>query len=329
VPAPRHFDPIHRAPTAVLFTCPMASSTQPEAEITVSDELFAPVSPEIELCYQTFGEPDDEPVLLVMGLSGPMTWWDEEFCRRLAARGRYVVRYDNRDTGRSSRIRERVRADALLRAFAGRPVRPPYTLGDMADDAFGLLDHLGLDSAHVVGISMGGMIAQRMAIARPQRVRSLTSIMSTTGKRSVGWQHPRLLPMLVARRGPDRETYAARSARLWEIIGSPAFPQPREETLARARETFDRGISASGAMRQMLAILTEKNRGPRLRGLSMPALVVHGSADKMVHVSGGRATARALNDCELMVVDGMGHDLPRDLYGTVVDAIDRTIQRAS
>jgi pimeloyl-ACP methyl ester carboxylesterase len=307
----------------------MARSTQPDAEIPVSEELVAPVSPEIELCYQTFGDPADEALLLVMGLGGPMTWWDDDFCRKLAATGKYVVRFDNRDSGRSSKVRERVGHAQLMRAFAGRPVRTPYTLGDMADDAFGLLDHLGLDSANVVGISMGGMIAQNMAIAHPARVRSLTSIMSTTGKRSVGWQHPRLLPMLVARRGPDRETYAQRSARLWDLIGSPAFPQPREETLARARETFDRGVSASGVMRQMLAILHETNRGPRLRALSMPALVVHGSADRMVHVSGGRATARALIGSELLVIDGMGHDLPLELFDTVVEAIDRTTRRAA
>ena len=307
----------------------MARSTRPEAEIPVSEELFAPVSPEIELCYQTFGNPDDEPVLLIMGLGGPMTWWDPDFCRGLAARGRYVIRFDNRDSGRSSRVRERVGRTTLIRAWTGRPVHPPYTLEDMARDGFGLLEHLGLDSAHVVGISMGGMVAQRMAIARPRQVRSLTSIMSTTGKRTVGWQHPRLLPMLVARRGPDRETYAERSARLWDLIGSPAFPQPREETLARARETFDRGVSTAGVMRQMVAILTEPNRGPQLRGLTMPSLVVHGSADRMVHVSGGRATARSLLGSELLIIDGMGHDLPRDLFDTVIDAIDRTIQRAS
>jgi pimeloyl-ACP methyl ester carboxylesterase len=306
----------------------MARSTPPEAEIPVSDELVAPVSSEIELCYQTFGDPADDTVLLVMGLGGPMTWWHPDFCRKLAATGRYVVRFDNRDSGRSSRVRERVGHAQLMRAFAGRPVRTPYTLADMADDAFGLLDHLGVERADVVGISMGGMIAQTMAIAQPARVRSLTSIMSTTGKRSVGWQHPRLLPMLVARRGPDRETYAQRSARLWDLIGSPAFPQPREETLARARETFDRGVSASGVMRQMLAILHESNRGPRLRGLSMPALVVHGTADRMVHVSGGRATARALPGSELLLIDGMGHDLPPDLFDTVVEAIDRTSRRA-
>ena len=297
-------------------------------EVEVSDELFAPVATGIELCYQTFGDPDDEPVLLVMGLGGPMTWWDPELCRKIAARGRYVIRFDNRDVGRSSRVHQRVSRSALIRAFLGRGGRPPYTLRDMADDGFGLLDHLGLESAHVVGISMGGMIAQNMAIARPERVRSLTSIMSTTGKRTVGWQHPRLLPMLFVPQGNDAESYAARSARMWELIGSPAFPQDSEEVMARARETFERGISPAGVLRQMLAILAEPDRAPRLRSLRMPALVVHGLADRMVHVSGGRATARAIPGAELLTIEGMGHDLPRDLYDTFVDALDRTIERA-
>ncbi|QBR94554.1 alpha/beta hydrolase [Nocardioides euryhalodurans] len=296
--------------------------------MAVSEELFAPVGSGIELCYQTFGDPDDEPLLLVMGLGGPMTWWDPALCRMLASRGLYVIRFDNRDTGRSTRIRERVRRSALVRSFAGRPSRPPYTLGDMAEDGFGLLDHLGLETAHVVGVSMGGMIAQTMAIARPGRVRSLTSIMSTTGKRSVGWQHPRLLPMLIAPRGAGRDAYAAGSARMSELIGSPAFPQPREEAVARGHETFDRGFSASGVLRQMQAVLAAENRGPRLHALRMPALVVHGLSDKMVHVSGGRATARAIPDAELLLIEGMGHDLPPALYPTFVDAIERTARRA-
>ena len=307
----------------------MSPSARPDAEIPVSEELFAPVSGGVELCYQTFGDPEGEPVLLVMGLGGPMTWWDPDFCRLLAERGHYVIRFDNRDTGRSTRIRARVRRSALVRAFAGRGGRPPYTLVDMAEDGFGLLDHLGLEAAHVVGISMGGMIAQTMALTHPERVRSLTSIMSTTGKRSVGWQHPRLLPMLIAPRAAGRDAYAEGSARMWAVIGSPAFPQDHDEVIARAHETFDRGVSASGVMRQMLAILHEGNRGPRLRSLRMPALVIHGADDRMVHVSGGRATARALPGAELLVVDGMGHDLPADLYPTFVDAIDRTIRRAT
>ncbi len=303
----------------------MARATSNDASIPVSDELFAPVSGGVELCYQTFGDADDEPVLLVMGLGGPMTWWDPEFCTMLAQRGYYVIRYDNRDTGRSSKIKERVRRSALLRAFAGRGARPAYTLSDMAQDGIGLLEHLGLDGAHVVGISMGGMIAQTMAVEHPERVRSLTSIMSTTGKRSVGWQHPRVLPLLIAPRAAGRDAYAEGSARMWAVIGSPAFPQAHDEVISRAHETFDRGISASGVMRQMLAIMHEGNRGPRLRRLSMPALVIHGADDRMVHVSGGRATARAIPGAELLVIDGMGHDLPADLYPTFIDAIHRTV----
>jgi len=301
----------------------------PKPEVTVSAELFAPVNKGIELCYQTFGDPDADPLLLVMGLGGPMTWWDEELCRLLAGKGFFVVRYDNRDTGRSSRVGTRVGRTALVRAFAGGTrVRPPYTLDDMAEDAFGLLDHLGLESAHVAGVSMGGMIVQTMAILRPGRVRSLTSIMSTTGKRTVGWQHPSLTPTLLAKRGRGREAYLRSSVTMWRLIGSPAFPQTREVVEARAGETFDRGISADGVLRQMLAIVTQPNRSARLKSLRLPALVIHGLADRMVHVSGGRATAAAIPGAELLLIDGMGHDLPRPLFETIAGGIRRTADRA-
>ena len=302
---------------------------EPDAsKIAVSEELFAPVARDVELCYQTFGDPDDEPLLLVMGLGGPMTWWDAELCRLLAAHGFYVIRYDNRDTGRSSRFEGRVKRATLVAAFAGRRVRAPYTMTDLADDAFGLLDHLGLDSAHVVGVSMGGMIVQTMAIDAPRRVRTLTSIMSTTGKRSVGWQHPSLMNTLLAPRGPGKDAYARHSSLLWRRIGSPAYPQTAEKIRLRAEETYERGVSASGVMRQMLAVLTQPNRGPRLRTLTMPALVVHGLADKMVHASGGRATAAAIPDAELLLVEGMGHDVPPALFPSIADAIRRTADRA-
>jgi pimeloyl-ACP methyl ester carboxylesterase len=179
-------------------------------EIAVSEELFAPLTNGMELCYQTFGDPSDEPLLLVMGLGGPMTWWDAGLCRLLAQSGFYVIRYDNRDTGRSSRAQGRVTRPMLVRAFLGRRVEAPYRMADLAEDGFGLLDHLGIGSAHVTGVSMGGMIAQTMAIARPERVRSLVSIMSTTGRRTVGWQDPRLLPVLLAPKGEGLEAYVAR-----------------------------------------------------------------------------------------------------------------------
>ena len=305
----------------------MASRTHPD--VAVSEELVAPVGPEIEICYQTFGDPDAEPVLLMMGLGGPMNWWDPDFCSLLAERGFFVIRYDSRDTGHSSRASGRVTRRALVRAFAGARVRPPYTIGDMAGDAIGLLDHLGLDSAHVVGVSMGGMVAQTLAIEHPKRLRSLTCIMSTTGKRSVGWQNPTLLPALLHTRGPSRDEYIRTSLAFWKLIGSPSYPQTDERMRRRSEETFDRGVSRAGIMRQMMAVLTQPNRAGRLRGVQVPTLVVHGLADKMVHVSGGRATAAAIPGAELLLIDGMGHDIPPALFPTFADAIRRTADRVT
>ena len=277
------------------------------------------------LFHETHGS--GEPLLLVMGLAGPMTWWDPELCRMLAERGFYVVRYDNRDVGRSSRATGRVTRTTLVRAFAGARVRPPYTLVDMAHDAFGLLDHLDIDTAHVVGVSMGGMIVQTMALEHPERIRSLTSIMSTTGKRTVGWQSPELLPNLLAQK-KGKAGYVEGSVRTWKIIGSPGYPSTEEAIRERAETTWERGVSNAGALRQMVAILTQPNRAPRLRSLHVPTLVVHGLADKMVHVSGGRATAAAIPGAELLLVDGMGHDLPPELHETFAAAVRRTADRA-
>ena len=289
-----------------------AGPTPQIPEIAVSPELFAPVSSGMVLCYQTFGDPDDQALLLVMGLATQMTFWDPDLCSMLARRGYYVIRFDNRDVGRSSRARGTVTRRMLVEAFAGRKRQAPYSLDDLAGDAFGLLDHLGIASAHIVGVSMGGMIVQTMALESPGRVRSLTSIMSTTGKRSVGWLHPQLIPSLLRPIKPGREAYAESSVRMWHMIGSPGFPRHEERTRELAGEAFDRGVSASGALRQ----------------LRVPTLVVHGMADRMVHVSGGRATAAAIPGAELLLVDGMGHDLPPELYDTLADAIARTTARA-
>jgi pimeloyl-ACP methyl ester carboxylesterase len=309
-------------------TPPPSRGTTPDVAVPVSPELFAPVSSGMVLCYQTYGDPDDEPLLLVMGLATQMTFWDPEFCAMLARRGYYVIRFDNRDVGRSSRAQGRVTRRMLVEAFAGRKGKAPYSLEDLAADAFGLLDHLGIATAHLVGVSMGGMIVQTMALDAPGRVRSLTSIMSTTGKRTVGWLHPELVPSLLRPLKPGREAYVESSVRTWRMIGSPGFPRQEERTRELASEAFDRGVSASGALRQMMAILTQPNRSPALRQVRIPTLVVHGLADHMVHVSGGRATAAAIPGAELLLVDGMGHDLPPALYETFVDAIARTAARA-
>jgi len=303
------------------------SASAEQTNVPVSEELFAKLPSGVEICYQTFGEPSADPLLLIMGLGGPMIWWDADFCELLAARGFFVIRYDNRDTGRSSRQRGRVTRLSLVRAFAGRRVTPPYTLGDMATDAVGLLDHLGIEAAHVVGISMGGMIAQTMAVEHTSRVRSLTSIMSTTGKRTVGWQDPKLLPALLAPRSTERDAYVAGSEKFWRMIGSPGYPEDPLHTRTKAGNTFDRGLNGPGVLRQMMAILTQPNRAPALRSLRIPALVIHGLKDRMVHASGGRATSAAIPGAELLLVDGMGHDLLRDLWPTFVDAIRRTASR--
>jgi pimeloyl-ACP methyl ester carboxylesterase len=304
----------------------MTSTSQ--SSVTTSDEQVATLSTGVDICYQTFGDPGDDPLLLVMGLGGPMTWWNPDFCRMLADNGFYVIRFDNRDVGRSSKLHQRVTRRTIVRAFTGLKVRAPYTLSDMAADGFALLDHLGIESANLVGISMGGMIVQTMALDNPSRVRSLTSIMSTTGRRSVGWQDPRLAPMLLAKREKSREAYIETSAKLWKLIGSPLYPDTTETVRERAAETFDRGVNPAGVMRQMLAILAQPDRSRHLRSLRIPTLVIHGLNDRMVHVSGGRATSHAVPGSELLLVPGMGHDLPIPLHETFVNAIRQNATRA-
>lgn len=297
------------------------------ATVARSEEQLAELSSGIEICFQTFGDPGDPPVLLVMGLSGPMGWWDEGFCSDLAADGHFVIRFDNRDTGRSSRLREhRVGRLDVVRAFLGLG-SAPYSLGDLADDAFGLLDHLGLEQAHVVGVSMGGMIVQTMAIARPERVLSMTSIMSTTGRRTVGFQSPKVLPGLLASVGETREAYIESSIRTATRIASPDYPTTDEVSRARAEETWDRGIAGSGVLRQMLAILTQPDRTADLRRLDLPVSVVHGLADPLVHRSGGRATAAAIPGARHVEIPGMAHDLPNQLHDTFREVIGETVQR--
>jgi len=293
----------------------------------VTEERFATVSPGVDVCYQTIGDPSGEPLVLVMGLGGPMIWWPMELCDRLADLGFFVIRFDNRDAGRSSRLEGRVTLAQLAAAYAGVPVRPPYTLSDLAGDVVGLLDHLGVEAAHVAGMSMGGMVAQTVAVEHPDRVLSLTSIMSSTGRRTVGWQHPALLPVFLSK-GGGKEAYVESGLRLWRIIGSPDYPVD-EDVLRRQEEiTYDRGVSASGTARQTLAIITQPDRGPALRSVTVPTLVIHGLADKMVHPSGGRETSLAVRGSELVLVPGMGHDLPRPLLPSFAAALRRTANRA-
>ncbi|MGN6253827.1 MAG: alpha/beta fold hydrolase [Solirubrobacterales bacterium] len=290
------------------------------------NELTAPANG-IELCYQEMGDPGGEPLLLVMGLATQMIAWDEEFCALLAERGFRVVRFDNRDIGRSTRLSS-AGAPGRLDMLLGRG-RAPYLLRDMAADTFGLMDHLGIDSAHLVGASMGGMIVQTAAIERPERVRSLTSIMSTTGSRRVGHPSYKTFGLLLGSPPREREAMIERVVKTFKVIGSPGYPFEEERVRAIAGRSFDRGHSPAGVMRQLHAITASGDRTARLRELDLPALVIHGKSDVLVNPSGGRATAKAIPNARLKMIDGMGHDLPRPLWPPFVEEIAANAARAS
>ena len=305
-----------------------ADTSPTTTDAPMSEERTATLPGGIELCYQTFGDPSGRPLLLVMGLGGPMTWWPVDLCRQLVGRGFFVIRYDNRDTGHSTRLRQhRVGQRELVRAFLGRRVDVAYSLRDMAQDGIALLDHLDIDKAHVAGVSMGGMIAQTMAIEHPDRVLSLTSIMSTTGRRTQGFQHPMLLPAMLRRTVRTKEEYVEGTLKFSKFIGSPGYPEDAEVIRARAEETWERGVNFKDTMRHMIAVVTQRDRTEGLRRLTVPATVVHGLKDKMVHVSGGKATAKAIPGARLVLVPGMGHNLPRGLFDTFVDAISSAADR--
>ncbi len=278
----------------------------------------------IELCHETFGDPGERPLLLIMGLGAPMIWWDEEFCETLASQGFYVIRFDNRDAGRSSRMT----GEANL-ALAYTLRTSPYSLADMADDAAGLLDALGIPAAHVAGASMGGMIAQTLAIRHPERVLSLTSIMSTTGNRLVGRPSGKAMSMLLTAAPRTREEYIELLVRTFRLIGSPGYPFDEARMRSRAERTFERGVHPGGTQRQLAAIMSARDRAPKLRRVRVPALVVHGAQDPLVNVSGGRATARAIPGADLDVVPGMGHDLPREIWPRVIGGMVRIADRAA
>jgi pimeloyl-ACP methyl ester carboxylesterase len=274
----------------------------------------------IEIAYEEFGDRSDPTVLLIMGLGVQMLGWDEELCLMLAARGFRVVRFDNRDVGHSMRFEGGPSANVIA-ALAGDLSSVIYRLEDMADDCAGLLDHLGVSAAHLVGASQGGMIGQTLAIRHPERVLSLTSIMSTTGDPSVGQPHPEAIPSLLQRPPADRDGFEDYVVRAWGVIGSPGFDADEEAMRARARASWDRGIHPAGTARQLLAILASGDRTEALAGLDLPALVIHGADDPLVDVSGGEATAAAIPDAELVLIAGMGHDLPRELWPRFVDLI--------
>ena len=284
----------------------------------------------IELCCETFGDPGGEPLLLVMGLGAQMITWPIELCEALADRGFLVVRYDNRDVGRSTKFHD-VGGDfmtSFLAAAQGEPIEVPYRLSDMAADAAGLLDALGIESAHVVGASMGGMIAQTIAIEHPARVRTLTSIMSTTGEPEVGQPTPEAMEMLLRPAPTTREEAIEASLASWKVIGGSAhFDEERVRTQAAA--AYDRCFNPAGTARQLLAIVASGSRADELRALTVTTLVIHGDQDPLVTPSGGERTAELVPGATLLMIPGMGHDLPLAMLPQIVDAITALAARSA
>jgi pimeloyl-ACP methyl ester carboxylesterase len=281
----------------------------------------------LELEYETFGDPTDPPLLLIMGLSAQMTGWPEGFCNLLAEQGYHVIRFDNRDIGLSSYLDDLPPVD-LAAILGGDFSTAPYLMSDFANDTAGLLDALGIQKAHIVGASMGGMIAQQFVIDHPDRVRSLCSIMSTTGDRSVGQGSEAALAVLMRPAAKDRETAIANSVSGARVIGSPGYPASSEELLVKATASYDRAFHPAGALRQTAAVVASPDRTEGLRTVTVPTLVIHGADDPLVNVSGGEATATAVPGASLLIIPGMGHDLPTPLWSQIGEAIVANAEKA-
>src|SRR5215472_16025445 len=276
------------------------------------------MSSDLTIYYETEGDPAGLPLLLVAGLGVQLTWWPAGFRAALADRGFLVISYDNRDVGKSTWLDDLGPVD-LWAVLAGT-APAPYVLSDLAADGVAVLEALGLPSAHVLGVSMGGMIAQALAIEHAGRVRSLTSAMSTTGDPAIGQPRPDITEMLLSERPPDRAGSVEQGVALARAISSPAFGFDEELTRTRMSADYDRGDHPDGSGRQIAAILMSGDRTAALRALQMPVLVVHGDADPMVDISGGQATAEAIPGARLWVIPGLAHDIPAALFGELADA---------
>jgi pimeloyl-ACP methyl ester carboxylesterase len=282
----------------------------------------------IEIAYETFGDRSDPAIVLVMGLGTQMIAWPDELCRDLADRGHFVVRFDNRDVGESTHLTG-VRVPRLAQLVTGRK-KPPYTIDDMADDAVGLLDALGLERVHLVGASLGGFIAQTVALRAPERLHSLTLIMTSTGSRLVGQADAKLVGRLLRGRvANSREEAMDAVLETFRLIGSVGYAFDEEHLRDLAGRSYDRGYDRGGYRRQLAAATTQTNRTDQLRDLDVPTLVVHGLHDRLVRPSGGLALARVIRGARFVGFNGMGHDLPRPLWPELADHIAALARRAA
>ena len=278
----------------------------------------------ITMAYERLGDPSAPPVVLIMGLGAQLIGWPDGFCDELVTRGLHVIRFDNRDVGESTHFTGMPNFPAVL---AGDHSSVVYTLRDMAGDTIGLFDELGLDSVHLVGASMGGFIAQVVAIEQPRRVRSLTSMLSSTGSLAVGQPRPESRGLFAPMPPRNRAEAIERALQGAKIVGSPGFPPDLDAVAARAGRAFDRGFDPPAMIRQGAGVVASGDRTSRLRELRVPTLVIHGDSDVLVDVSGGHATAAAIPGAELVVVEGLGHDLPRALWSDFASRIAAVVAR--
>jgi pimeloyl-ACP methyl ester carboxylesterase len=296
-----------------------------EFDATIEEKRAKVSSANIDISYQRFGSIDAPAVLLIMGLAAQSIHWPDNFCQALVDHDLQIIRFDNRDSGLSTHLTDAPPPN-LLAALAGDLSSVSYTLSNMADDAVGLLDALGIEKAHVVGASMGGQIAQTIVIEHPDRVLSLISMMSTTGNRSVGQPAPEVLREIFARpRATTRNQVIEQSLWAMRAIGSPGYPSDEAEVVGRSGRAYDRSHDPLGSARQAIATVASGDRTEQLRQLRVPTLVIHGTADRMCDVSGWRATAEAIPGAELVLIEGMGHDLPPGLRFQLADRIAKFV----
>ena len=280
----------------------------------------------IRIAYDTFGDRSHPAILLIAGNGAQTLFWDAAFCEALVQNGLFVIRFDNRDAGLSTKFDAAGAPDimaAIQAAMAGNPVEAAYSLDDMADDAVGLLDALGIEKAHICGASMGGMIAQALALRHPGHVLSLTSIMSCTGNPEVPQGKPEAIAAVVAPPPRERGAYVAHNMNVWRKIWSPGFPFEEERARTFLEQSFDRCYCPEGMARQNVAVIAGGNRKAALAAVRVPALVIHGTDDPLIPVEAGKDTAQAIPGARLLTIAGMGHDMPKGVWPEIVDAISR------
>ncbi len=285
----------------------------------------------IDIEYETFGNASDKPLLLVMGLGAQMIAWDEKFIQLLVDHDFYVIRFDNRDVGLSTKCEEAGEPNimqAFMAAQAGETIESPYSLEDMADDTIGLLDALNIEKAHICGASMGGMIVQIIAFRHPTRVISLTSIMNSTGNPDLPLAKPEVLQLFTTPVPPGRDTYIENAIKAGRLLYGSGFPYDEVRGRELAGRAFDRCFYPNGFGRQLLAIMANGNRKPKLTSITVPTLVIHGGDDPLVPVEGGKDTHEAIPGSELIIIDGMGHSLPPETWSQITDAIKANAAKA-